>query len=68
MGRQIYLPDYKTLKDEVLRGAHESQFATYPRSTKMYIDLKEYYWWLNMKREIAKFMSNYGIQQVKIEH
>jgi hypothetical protein len=35
----------------------------------MYRDLKEYYWWPNMKREIAEFVSNCWIyQQVKIEH
>jgi len=35
----------------------------------MYKDLKEYYWWPNMKREIAEIVSNCGIcQQVKIEH
>jgi len=69
MGRRIYLPEDKTLKDEVLREAHESRFATHPGSTKMYRDLKEYYWWPNMKREIATFVSNCGIcQQVKIEH
>jgi 2-phosphoglycerate kinase len=67
MGRRIYLLEDKTLKDEVLREAHESRFATHLRSTKMYRDLKEYYWWLNMKREIAEFVSNCGIcQQVKI--
>ena len=69
MGRRIYLLEDKTLKDEVLREAHESRFATHPGSTKMYRDLKKYYWWPNMKREIAKFVSNCGIcQQVKIEH
>jgi hypothetical protein len=69
MGRRIYLPEDKTLKDEVLRETHESRFATHPGSTKMYRDLKEYYWWPNMKREIATFVSNCGIcQQVKIEH
>jgi hypothetical protein len=69
MGRQIYLLEDKILKDEVLREAHESEFSTHPRSIKMYRDLKEYYWWLNMKREIAEFVSNCGIcQQVKIEH
>jgi hypothetical protein len=63
------LPEDKTLKDEVLREAHESRFATHPESTKMYTNLKEYYWWPNMKREIAEFVSNYGIcQQVKIKH
>jgi hypothetical protein len=35
----------------------------------MYKDLKEYYWWLNMKRVIAEFVSNCEIcQQEKIEH
>ena len=69
IGRQIYLLKDKTLKDEVLREAHESRFATHLGSTKMYRDLRKYYWWPNMKREIAKFVSNCGIcQQVKIEH
>jgi hypothetical protein len=69
MGRRIYLPEDKILKDEILREAHESRFATHPGSTKMYRDLKEYYWWPNMKTEIAEFVSNCGIcQQVKIEH
>ena len=36
MGRRIYLPENKTLKDEVLREAYESRFATHPGSTKMY--------------------------------
>jgi len=49
MGRQIYSFEDKTLKDEVLKEAHESQFATYPGSTKMYRDLKKYYWWPNME-------------------
>jgi hypothetical protein len=63
------LPEDKTLKDEVLREAHESRFTTHPVSTKMYRDLKEYYWWPNIKREIAEFVSNCGIyQEVKIEH
>jgi len=68
IGRRIYLLKDKTLKDEVLREAHESRFATHPGSTKIYRDLKESYWWPNIKREIAEFVSNCGIYQVKIEH
>jgi len=68
MGRQIYLPKNKALKDGVLKEAHKSQFATHPGSTKMYRDLKRYYWWPNMKRKITEFVSNYGIcQQVTVE-
>jgi hypothetical protein len=29
MGRRIYLPEDKILKDEILREAHESRFATH---------------------------------------
>jgi len=69
MGKWVYLPKNKLLKDEILKEAHESWFTTHPGSTKMYRDLKEYYWWPTMKREIAKYVSRCGIcQQVKIEH
>ncbi|KAA3477065.1 reverse transcriptase [Gossypium australe] len=39
------------------------------RSTKMYNDLREWYWWLGMKKDISKFVSRFLIcQQVKAEH
>jgi hypothetical protein len=40
MGRRIYLPSYEALKEEVLKEAYESHFASPPRSTRMYMDLK----------------------------
>ena len=43
MGKQVYLPENKSLKDEILKKAHESWFTTHLGSTKMYRDLKEYY-------------------------
>ena len=68
-GKRVYVPENKTLKGEILKEAHESRFATHPGSTKMYRDLREYYWWPNMKKEIAEYVSRCGIcQQVKIEH
>jgi hypothetical protein len=41
MGRRVYLPESKVLKDEILKEAHESRFATHLRSIEMYKDLKE---------------------------
>lgn len=63
MGRQMYLPEEKTLKEEVLREAHESRFVVHPRNTQMYIDLNFFYWWPNIKKEIAKFVAKCGIFQ-----
>ena len=56
------------LKSEIMEEAHSSAYAAHPGSTKMYRILKDYYWWPNMKREIAAFVSRCLIcQQVKAE-
>jgi hypothetical protein len=56
-------------KKLILKEAHETPYSIHPGSTKMYMDLKELFWWNNMKREIAKFMSEcHTCQRVKAEH
>jgi hypothetical protein len=63
------LPEDKALKEEILREAYESRFTVHPRSTKIFQDLKEFYWWPNMKREIIEYLARYGFfQQIKVEH
>jgi hypothetical protein len=67
-GKRMYLPDDETLKREVLQKAHESRFATHPESTKMYQDLKECYWWPDMKKDVAEYVAKCGVcQQVNVE-
>jgi len=69
MGKRMYLPDDKTLKNEVLKEEHESRFAIHLGSTNMYRDPNEYYRWQNMKKEVVEYVSKYDIyQQVKVEH
>jgi hypothetical protein len=63
MRKIIYLPDDKVLKGKVLKEAHESKLAIHPGSTKMYRYLKESYWWLKIKREIAEYVAKYAICQ-----
>jgi hypothetical protein len=36
LGRRMYVPDNKVLKQKLLRKAHESKFTVHPGSTKMY--------------------------------
>ena len=57
MGRQMYLPDDKTLKDEALKEVHESRFAILLKSTKMYRDLKEFYWGPNIKKKMVEYVA-----------
>ena len=54
------------MKEEVLKEAHESRFTVHPESTKMYRDLKEFYWWLKIKKKITENVTRCSVcQKVK---
>jgi hypothetical protein len=55
----------KTIFDE----AHMSKFSIHPDSTKMYQDLKQNFWWSNMKVDIAKYVAECDTcHQMKARH
>jgi hypothetical protein len=55
----------KTIFDE----AHMSKFSIHPGSTKMYQDLKQIFWWSNMKVDIAKYVPECDTcHQMKARH
>ena len=57
------------LKEKILDEDHNSSNSIHPGSTKMYRDLRDVFWWGDMKKDIAKFVSGYySCQQVKAEH
>ncbi|KAA0051866.1 ty3-gypsy retrotransposon protein [Cucumis melo var. makuwa] len=63
---RLCVPEDSAVKTELLTEAHSSPFTMHPRSTKMYQDLRSVYWWRNMKREVADFVSRCLVcQQVK---
>jgi hypothetical protein len=66
---RIVVPkDYQLCK-QILDEAHLSKFSIHPGSTKMYQDLRQYFWWTRMKREIAKYISECDTcQRVKASH
>ena len=55
--RRLCVPSDSAVKTELLSEAHSSPFSMHLGSTKMYQDLKRVYWWRNMKREVAEFVS-----------
>ncbi|GJU40138.1 putative nucleotidyltransferase, ribonuclease H [Tanacetum coccineum] len=66
---QALCPNDQALREKVMTEAHSSPFTIHPGSTKMYRDLKQYFWWNGMKQDVATFVSKcMTCQQVKIEH
>ncbi|TYK11047.1 ty3-gypsy retrotransposon protein [Cucumis melo var. makuwa] len=56
--RHLCVPTDSAVKRELLTEAHSSPFSMHSSSTKMYQDWKRVYWWRNMKREVADFVSS----------
>ncbi|XP_038887017.1 uncharacterized protein LOC120077185 [Benincasa hispida] len=62
----LCIPTDSGFKGELLAEAHSSPFLIHSGNTKMYQDLKRYYWWFDMKREIVDYVSKCLVcQQVK---
>ncbi|XP_076944842.1 uncharacterized protein LOC143615649 [Bidens hawaiensis] len=57
------------VEDLLLDEAHKSRYSVHPGATKMYRDLKQNYWWPEMKRDVAKYVKKFlTCLQVKAEH
>nr|GFC42484.1 retrotransposable element Tf2 [Tanacetum cinerariifolium] len=66
---RLCVPSDQALREKVMTEAHSSPFTVHPGSTKMYRDLKQYFWWNGMKQDVAMFVSKcMTCQQVKIKH
>ncbi|WVZ93410.1 hypothetical protein U9M48_039390 [Paspalum notatum var. saurae] len=66
---RLVVPKDMELRKKILDEAHTSLFTMHLGSNKMYQDLKQKFWWTHMKREIAKYVSEYDMcQRVKADH
>ncbi|GJT32867.1 putative reverse transcriptase domain-containing protein [Tanacetum coccineum] len=67
--KRIWLPLFGGLRDLIMHESHKSKYSIHPGSDKMYQDLKKLYWWLNMKADIATYVSKcLTCAKVKAEH
>nr|GEV43918.1 retrotransposon protein, putative, Ty3-gypsy subclass [Tanacetum cinerariifolium] len=56
-------------RDLIMHESHKSKYSIHPGSDKMYQNLKQLYWWPNMKAEIATNVSKcLTCAKVKAEH
>ena len=66
---RLCVPNDMDLKKNILYENHNTIFTMHPGSNKMYQDMKQYYWWQGMKRDISEYVAKcLTCQQVKAEH
>ncbi|GKB87957.1 putative reverse transcriptase domain-containing protein [Tanacetum coccineum] len=64
-----WLPCYGDLRTLIMHESHKSKYSVYPGSDKMYQDMKQLYWWPNMKADISTYVSKcLTCLKVKAEH
>ncbi|KAK1606927.1 hypothetical protein QYE76_030600 [Lolium multiflorum] len=68
-GKRICVANDPELRKLIFQEAHETPYSIHPGNTKMYMDLKERFWWNNMKRDIAEYIAKCDVcSRVKAEH
>jgi hypothetical protein len=50
---KICVPKIDSLRETILKEAHDSDYSIHPGSIKMYQDLEQKYWWYGLKRDVA---------------
>ncbi|GJS82890.1 putative reverse transcriptase domain-containing protein [Tanacetum coccineum] len=64
-----WIPCYEDLRSVIMHESQKSKYSIHPSSEKMYQDVKKLYWWLNMKADIATYVSKcLTCARVKAEH
>jgi hypothetical protein len=56
---RLVVPKDKELRNQIVAEAHSSMLSIYLGSNKMYQDLKPYFWWTKINKEIAAYVARY---------
>jgi hypothetical protein len=54
---RICVPQIDSLRETILKEAHDSAHSIHPGSTKMYQVLKQKYWWYGLKKDVASHVA-----------
>nr|GEV67677.1 putative reverse transcriptase domain-containing protein [Tanacetum cinerariifolium] len=69
LNNRSWLPCYGDLRTLIMHESYKSKYSVHPGFDKMYQDLKQLYWWPNMKADIATYVSKcLTCLRVKAEH
>jgi len=62
-------PKNEELRKQIVEEAHNTHYSVHLGGTKMYRDLRQYFWCNNMKKEVTKYVDKcLTCQNVKAEH
>jgi hypothetical protein len=65
----LVVPRREALKKKILDEVHKSRYSIHPVRTKMYHDLRQQFWWIRMKHEAARYVSECDTcQKVKADY
>ncbi|GJR30832.1 putative reverse transcriptase domain-containing protein [Tanacetum coccineum] len=63
------IPRYAIHLTLIMDESRKSRYSVHPGGDKMYYDLKDMYWWLRMRKDIALYLSKFlTCLKVKAEH
>jgi hypothetical protein len=63
------VPEQGHFKNTIMDEAHNSACSIHPGANKMYVDIRDKYWWRGMKGNIARFVAQCDVcHRVKVEH
>nr|GEW04489.1 reverse transcriptase domain-containing protein [Tanacetum cinerariifolium] len=65
--RPLRVPCFGDLRTLIMHESHKSKYSIHPGSDKMYQDLKQLYWWPNMKANIATYVKVRDAQLTGLE-
>ena len=66
---RICVPRDQKIRMDILNEAHNSKYSIHPGCTKMYQDLKDHFWWRDMRKDIAEYVAKCDIcRRIKAEH
>ncbi|GJU78908.1 putative reverse transcriptase domain-containing protein [Tanacetum coccineum] len=57
LNNRSWLPCYGDLRTLIMNESHKLKYSVHPGSDKMYPDMKQLYWWPDMKADIATYVS-----------
>ncbi|KAD4385652.1 hypothetical protein E3N88_25821 [Mikania micrantha] len=66
---RVWIPAVDELRTLICDEAHKTRYSVHPGADKMYQDLRSFYWWPGMKKDIATYVGKcLTCAKVKAEH